>query len=518
MKDAALVDSALTAVHVTAAEAYPALEQHFLDAEHEVLASFMVFDLSTRLRSDRARAIGRTWFDLVHHTLARGVDITISVSDVDPIARPEMHREATRTRRMFLAAAGISKHPGTLRLAVARHPAQTGWLIRLAIWPYILKCLFGIAARLNGLPDAQRKAALRDMPDVNDLLFKWRGRLWPKPFRLPALFPCLHHQKLAVFDDKALYIGGLDLNERRFDTPDHDRAADQTWHDVQLEMQGPVVAAAAKHLRYFHAHVAGETDPGLANAPFLRTLSTRRRVEWLHFGPRIAIRELHSAHLAEIARSDKLIYIETQYFRDRELAKALARQARLSPDLRLILILPAAPDDVAFEGKTGIDARYGERLQARALRRLTRAFGRRVLIAAPAQKRRTSGGPERARLNGAPLIYVHSKVALFDDRAAIVSSANLNRRSLFWDTEAGVHLDDRADVAKLTSCVLDHWWPEADIPTDEPQHALYDRWHKAVWTNARLAPKERHGFLLPYDIAKAEAFGKDVPILPEEMV
>ncbi len=44
---------------------------------------------------------------------------------------------------------------------------------------------------------------------------------------------------------------------------------------------------------------------------------------------------------------------------------------------------------------------------------------------------------DRDRLGGAPMIYVHAKVSIFDRSAAIVSSANLNGRSLRWDTEAG---------------------------------------------------------------------------------
>ncbi|QCO57199.1 phospholipase (plasmid) [Pseudorhodobacter turbinis] len=510
-------DQILRAVHVTAAQAYPALEEHFLDAESSILASFMVFDLSTRLRSKRGRAIGATWFDLVHHTLARGVNISISISDVDPIGRPKMHRAAMRTRRMFLAAAGVSNHPGRLQLKVLRHPAQTGRLIRLAIWPYILKRLYGVSKWLNGLTKAERRATLRDMPGMAEALTLRRGRLWPRLFVLPALYPCLHHQKLAVFDEKRLYIGGLDLNERRFDTLDHNQDGDQTWHDVQLEVEGAGVAAAVAHLRGFHAHTAGTTAPAPEAPPFLRTLSTRRRINWAHFGPHHAVDELHKAHLDEIARAERLIYIETQYFRDRALSRALARRARSAPDLRVILVLPAAPDDVAFEGKRGFDARFGAYLQARALRRLTRAFGNRVLVTSPAQRRQAAGdGPDR--LHGAPLIYVHSKVSLFDDRAAIVASANLNRRSLFWDTEAGVRLDAPKDVAALTGPLLRHWWPEGAIPQSETPRALYDRWRTAIWANARRAPSDRECLLLPHDIARAEAFGKPVPILPEEMV
>jgi hypothetical protein len=77
---------------VTAAEAYPTLERAFLAADHEIVAGFRVFDLKTRLRSAEALAVGATWFDLMIHTLRRGVSVRIVLSDFDPVARPRLHR------------------------------------------------------------------------------------------------------------------------------------------------------------------------------------------------------------------------------------------------------------------------------------------------------------------------------------------------------------------------------------------------------------------------------------------
>lgn len=75
-------------IFVTAAEAYPALERAFLAAESEISAGFRVFDLRTGLRSPEGQAIGATWFQLIVHTLKRGVANSIVLSDFDPIARP----------------------------------------------------------------------------------------------------------------------------------------------------------------------------------------------------------------------------------------------------------------------------------------------------------------------------------------------------------------------------------------------------------------------------------------------
>lgn len=57
-------------IFLTASQAYPAFEQLFLETKTEVLAGFRVFDPATLLRSDAGRAVGKTWSDLLAHTLA----------------------------------------------------------------------------------------------------------------------------------------------------------------------------------------------------------------------------------------------------------------------------------------------------------------------------------------------------------------------------------------------------------------------------------------------------------------
>jgi phospholipase D1/2 len=509
---------------LTASEAYPALERAFLAAKSEVWASFLVIDLTTKLRSPEALEIGKSWFDLVVHTLNRGVSLNVVISDVDPIARAATHRAATRNLRMFSAAAAVANPGAKLAVIAARHPAETGVMVRLAIWPYIMKKVFRTAGWLNNLSAERRAAALRDMRGAaQNLRLRADGTVAPRLLSLPRLYPVVHHQKLAVIDRKLLYIGGLDLDERRYDTPTHRRAGDQTWHDVQLLIEGPVVAEAQKHLETFRDVIAGTLPPPKTRR-LLRTLSRPNRHSLWNFGPEPLLDELREAHHALAQRATRFIYLETQYFRDVGLAKTLAAAARRKPHLQMILILPAAPDDVAFEGRRGLDARFGEAMQARALRIIRKAFGRRLFVGSPAQPRRAlpdgNGAAEdrRDRLHGAPLIYVHAKVSIFDDTAAIVSSANLNGRSLRWDTEAGVHLNSENDVIELRLRVMAHWLPQ-DCGSNpyEPETAV-DAWARLAWQNAAKPPAGREGYLLPHDFAAAEAFGRDLPLLPAEFV
>ena len=508
---------------MTAAEAYPVLERAFLSARAEIVAGFRVFDLKTRLRSPEALAIGRSWFDLVIHTLRRGVAIRIVLSDFDPVARPRLHRATWRTVRMFWAAADLAGPGARLVVVPSTHSAVAGIWPRLLFWPVVQSRLARVSGWLRRQLDAHRMAALREMPGVRRMLAAKDALPRPRLFAVPPLSPATHHQKLAVFDAEAVYIGGLDLDERFYDTPDHRLPGHETWHDVQLMIRGPVAADARAHLEQFLGIIEGSAAadppaPERERLRFVRTLSRRRkRGAWRFISPEPVVQEIEAAHAEWIARAEGLIYIETQYFRNRRMARRLAQAARERPGLKMILILPAAPDDVAFEGATGLDARLGEFLQAKCLRILRRAFGRRLFVGGAAQPRRTRARG-RAQLKGAPLVYIHAKVSIFDDRAAIVSSANLNGRSLRWDTEAGVVMTDPQTVTDLRLRLMAHWLPEGAGPDFfDPERAMQAWWALAA-RNARLPPEKRRGFLMPYNLRSAEDFGRAFPLVPDEMV
>ena len=508
---------------VTAGEAYPELERAFLTADHEIVAGFRVFDLKTRLRSPEALAIGKTWFDLVIHTLRRGVALHMVLSDFDPVARPRLHRATWRTVRMFWAAADIAGPQARLRLIPSMHSAAAGLWPRVLFWPLVQSRLARLAGWLRRQVHAHRLTALREMPGASAMLAAKDALPRPRLFSLPPLYPATHHQKLAVIDGRRLYIGGLDLDERFYDTPDHALPGHETWHDVQLMVEGPVAEDARAHLLTFPDIIAGRVElppaaPRRDAMRFVRTLSRRRgRGAWRFIAPDPVVGEIEAAHHAAIETAERLIYIETQYFRDRRMARHLAQEARQKPGLRMILILPAAPDDVAFEGATGLDARLGEFLQAKCLRILRRGFGRRLFVGGAAQPRRTRA-TGRAQLNGAPLVYIHAKVSIFDDHQAIVSSANLNGRSLRWDTEAGLVLTDPSSVTELRQRLMAHWLPTgAGADYFNPDRALQAWWALAT-RNAKAAPEARRGFILPYNLREAEAFGRAFPLVPDEMV
>ncbi|MDT0682527.1 phospholipase D-like domain-containing protein [Roseicyclus sp. F158] len=501
---------------ITAEEAYPVLERCFLEAKEEIRAGFRIFDTTTFLRAPECIQIGETWRDLIVHTLNRGVRITFVISDFDCVARPNLHRLTWRSIRHLHEIGARSDRPDLLTATAALHAAQVGLLPRTIFAPKVLSALKEICRELNEMEPEDRERRLTDMPGIRarttlDKTGNLRPKAWP-----PSITPATHHQKIAAFDRKVAYIGGLDLNERRYDTLSHNRAAEATWHDVQVRIDGPVAEEVHDHIGRFQAETAGARPK--ATKHLLRTLSARRRVEWPRLSPRTRCKEIADRHFDEIDASHDLIYLESQFFRDRRLAYALAKAGTDRTDLALVMTLPAAPEDVAFEGANDLDARFGEALQADCVEILQDAFGDRVFFGCPAQLRSDEHGG-RDTIFGAPLIYIHAKVSIFDDRTAIVSSANLNGRSMRWDTEAGVALEGNDAANAVKARCMGHWLPPGEDHTpylsgmDAPK-----RWRELAEANRAAKPEDRRSFILPYTRTPAREFGRHLPGVPDEMV
>ncbi len=504
-------------VLITASEAYPAFERLFMGAEREILCGFRIFCPWTRLRSPEALKIGETWFDLIAHTLSRGIRFSITITDFDPVVRPDHHRDTWSSIRALIAAAEASGRPDLLTATASLHPARVGAAVRLPLWPKILGEIGEKTNELNRLSARQRARFLAEAPHFRPWITERNGRLRPKRWPIPPLVPVTHHQKLAVFDQERLYIGGLDLNERRYDTPNHDRQGHETWHDVQIILHGESARAAHRHLQTFQDLSEG-ADVNPAHG-LLRTLSRKRDFNLFSIAPVKALSEISDAHMREAESAEQLIYMETQFFRDVSLARHLAALGSAKPSLTMILVMPAAPEDIAYEDQPKEDARYGEYLQARCVDILTKGFGKdRLLIASPALPR-TDRTPDRSTLYSAPLVYLHSKVSIFDRRSAIVSSANLNGRSLKWDTEAGVMLTEPDRVRHLQRRCFEHWLDgDAVAPDFLDLSKACMTWSRRAHENARLEPEVRKGFLLPYSAGPARRFGRNLPGIPEEMV
>lgn len=489
---------------ITAAEAYPALEQLAANAEQELILSFRIFDHKTPIMSPDLLERGlNTWADLIHWVARKGVVVRIILSDFDPVFTPQLHRSA------WLHATGFADGiEGDVQILCAPHHQKVGKAWTALLWPMIRR----------------RMRILRDA-DSNRLTPVQREVLQSGPMLRPATL----HQKCAVADGEHCIIGGIDVNPRRYDDNDHQGDAEQTWHDVSLQIDGRFADALRSHLidtwnaALEHGQARSVGDKAfpikLTNRPqttedlrLLRTMSLPRDGAFA-FGPRHHITENEDVLIKELRSAKDHIYIETQFLRHKPVADAILAAGRASPVLQLIIVMPPEPERILFDGHTGWDARHAHALQSRLLHRLRDAFGDRLALISPAQAERA---PEdmNGELEAAGPVYVHSKVTLIDGRLGIVGSANLNGRSLRWDTEASVAFTDPDLIQTIQSRLARKW---LGIDGDLPDVTRAKVWNEAAQKNAALSPEKRAGFVLPYPLTRARKFSRLMPILPNDM-
>lgn len=485
-------------VLVTADEAWPVFERAVLAAKTDIVAGFRIFDMCTKLRSPEAREIGDDWFDLLAHAVRRGVSLRLVISDFDADMATPLHELAWRTVRQGKALEEIADAPmGRVTVRAALHPAQPGLIPWLAFLPAVLPHRLRALKQIRGIRRRRQAVGLD------------KGSL-------PEMHTVSHHQKLAVIDGEVLYVGGLDLNERRYDSLEHDQAASQTWSDVQLVLRGPEAAEARQHLMEFEDVCAGKAEP--SHLPLLkRTMSAPRRFQMPFLSPRTVLSEIEEAHLAAFRNARHLVYLETQFLRSGVISDALAAAAVQNKDLTSVVVLPGLPEEVAFDDHDGLDARFGMALQRQAVKELVEAFGKRITFAVPVRPV-MADREERDTLAGSPLIHVHNKVLVRDDDYGIVGSANLNGRSMRWDTEVAVEttLPDR--VAMLRRKLIDHWW-WCDLPDKaRAPETLQDWWRAEIARNAVRMPEHRTGFLVPYDADNEKELEWQLPGVTENIV
>ncbi len=486
---------------ITAAEGYPALERLCAEAQGTLYLSFRILDPRTRLHAPQLTERGLdSWADLIAWVTRRGVRLRLLLADFDPVFASDLHRQAWANASGFADVV-----QGDAQILVAPHGQEAGRLWHLAMLARLRRSLSGL-----------RKEDPTRLTPVQRALLATR----------PRLRPATLHQKFATADGRRAVIGGLDVDPRRFDTPAHDRPPEETWHDVSVAVQDDdFVGALDGHFAEcwnaaLACGAASLADPARpldtrvkpqarADLRLLRTFSVPCTGAG-RLAPTPRLTEHETALLRLFGEAQDYLYIETQFLRHAPLVDTLCDAAARSAALQLIVMLPLAPERVLFDGHDGWDARHAHGLQTAALTRLRAAYGTRLALVTPGQRRPApEGAPQIA---GAGPVYVHSKVVIADDLTAVVGSANLNGRSMRWDTEASVLVKDRGFARGLLERLARTWLGEAG---GDPRRAT--TWTGAASDNAALPPEARHGLVLPYPVARAERFSRRLFALPDDM-
>ncbi|SMF61647.1 phospholipase D family protein [Allosphingosinicella indica] len=536
---------------IEAAEMYPRLERLVLGAEATVWMGFRIFDPGTKLRSDAAKALGLSdWGDLIAHKAREGIRFRILLADFEPVLADYLHAGSWSTYRRIreIIETLEESQRDRLQLLVVQHEGEMGWAIRQALRIPLGRRLRKVIDGLIGRTDLD-DGGLDTRPGL------WRSVRWadgkPEGWRRsppPRLWPASYHQKFVVVDGRQVVVGGLDLNERRWDDQRHRQRANQNWHDMSALITGAVAGDAARHfatlwnreMPRYRATVAEWTDgcgrelmldpldkaetaearegEGDATVQLVRTVS-RKSPTLFALGPKAVVRELKAAHRAIIGAARERLYIEAQFFRSKEAGRWIEQALEENPGLEVIILIANAPEEIAFEGQGDNPAhRHGEYLQARALERLLKTGGRdRVGLFTLAKQEEADGADAKFKKSrgtafGAGVIHIHSKLLIADDAACLMSSANINGRSFDWDTELGVIWAERGDA--ITRFRRDLWGQlfDGEVPADLAE------WRTVARANAKAEPEDRAGFVVPYQIGRARRFARPYFFIPDDLV
>lgn len=277
-----------------------------------------------------------------------------------------------------------------------------------------------------------------------------------------------HHQKMIIVDDAVAFCGGGDIGPDRWDTPEHldddprrtrtrrDNRCFNSRHEVMTLVEGPVAATLGELFRNRWRRRTGEVLsacpppkpvkwPGKVRPAFTNVQAGVSRTEaaWKNLPQ---VRECETLHVAGIRAARSCIYMENQYFTSPLIARELASRLRESDGPEVVLI--SSEHSPSYFDQMTMDR--------------TRSAFLDTLKAADKHGRLKAYSP--VTMLGRTII-VHSKLTIIDDVLLRVGSANLNNRSLGFDTECDLSIEasgpksqkSRAEITRLRDRLLAHW-------------------------------------------------------------
>jgi phosphatidylserine/phosphatidylglycerophosphate/cardiolipin synthase-like enzyme len=277
-----------------------------------------------------------------------------------------------------------------------------------------------------------------------------------------------HHQKMIVIDDAIAFCGGGDIGPDRWDTPEHldddprrektrrDNKRFDSRHEVMGLVDGPAAMALGELFRDRWRRATGEAlqpcppirppkwpgeiPPGFAD---IEVGVSRTAAAWRKYPQ---VRENEVLHVASIRAAKACIYMENQYFTSPLIAAELAKR----------LAEPAGPEVILISTQHSpsyFDQITMDRTRLTFIKTLKSAdrHGRLRVYSPVTTLGRT--------------IIVHAKLTIIDDTLLRIGSANLNNRSMGFDTECDLVLEaagpgsdaNRAEITRLRNKLLAHW-------------------------------------------------------------
>jgi len=241
------------------------------------------------------------------------------------------------------------------------------------------------------------------------------------------------HRKIVVIDGHTAFTGGINLADEYINA--YERFGH--WKDAGVMLKGD--AAARFPLMFLENwYIKNPVDSNLAALAALPpSIHENEASGWAQpYSDSPLDNELigEAVYLDIIAKATDYVYIMTPYLiPDNELMSAMCLAAKSGIDVRIIT--PHKPDKwYAFQ--------------------VTRSFYGRLINAGVRIYEYTPG-------------FVHSKVAVSDDRAATVGSVNLDYRSLYLHFECGTMIYDCPAIADIKKDFLDTFAVSQEITAEK---------------------------------------------------
>lgn len=225
-----------------------------------------------------------------------------------------------------------------------------------------------------------------------------------------------NHRKIWIVDEKRAVIGGRNIGKEYLED-----GGEASWDDFNVAIEGPAVGdlcrifasdwnfATGKTLEIHSSH---DSTPGLENKGCLQIVAS---------GPDTPANRLYEGILASLLETRQRLWIVTPYFvPDETLVQSLSLAARLGRDVRIIV--PVKSNHAVADFARGS--------YLRELRRNgVKVYGFKEMI--------------------------HTKLMLFDDRSAVVGSANLDLRSLLLNYEVAAFCYSPEEIQQISRHILE---------------------------------------------------------------